>query len=311
VELLGSRARSLRAANGSQGTIDAYMRDTSLFVEHMDERDSLTASRRDVEDFLATGRDAGLADATVARRYRSLLQFFRWAEDEGEIDGNPMAKMRPPKVAEVPPPTIRDDQFTKLIEACRGERVNGEPRRTRHNKATASKGRDFDFEAHRDEAMLRLLWTTRIRAGALIGMTKEMVDLNAAVFPVVGKGNRARIVALMPDAADAVDRYLRTRRKHPAAKSPQLSLGRKGAMTDSGLRQLLERRSVDAEIDPINPHRFRHTFAHRAKSRGMADDAIMQVAGWRSSQMVQRYGASAAAERAREQHRKLFGGDSL
>ena len=80
-------------------------------------------------------------------------------------------------------------------------------------------------------------------------------------------------------------------------------------MTDSGLRQLLERRCHDAGLEPINAHRFRHTFAHRAKTRRMADDALMQVAGWRSPQMVQRYGASAAAERAREQHRKLFGDD--
>ena len=79
----------------------------------------------------------------------------------------------------------------KLIEACRGERVNGEARRTRHNRATTIKGRDFDFESRRDEAMLRLLWTTGIRAGELMGMTTDTVDLGARVFTVWARAIRS------------------------------------------------------------------------------------------------------------------------
>jgi site-specific recombinase XerD len=122
MDLLGSWARSLRAANRSPRTIEAYLADAELFTSHIDGVDPLNARRSDVKSFLASQYDKGLADATVARRYRSLLQFFRWAEDEGEIDFNPMAKMKPPKVAEVPPPIIRDEQFAKLRGLPRGAR---------------------------------------------------------------------------------------------------------------------------------------------------------------------------------------------
>jgi integrase len=88
-------------------------------------------------------------------------------------------------------------------------------------------------------------------------------------------------------------------------------LGRKGRLTQDGLRQMLERRCTDAGIAHIDPHRFRHTFAHEANKRGTHDDALMQVAGWQSPQMLLRYGKSAATERAREAHRQHFGNERL
>jgi len=305
--LADSWLRSLRAANRAAATLEAYQSDLAEFTAHYD-GDPADATRADVENFIVFCRDRGLADATVARRFQSLRQFYRWAEEEGEVDTSPMLRMKPPKVAIRPPDVIDPADFAKLIEACRGERVNGERRKTRQNKSDW--GRGFDFECRRDEAMLRLLWTTGVRAGEIMGIAVADIDLNAETFTVTGKGNRLRIVALLPQPAEAVDRYLRVRRKHEAHNEPWLWLGRRGRLGQDGLRQMLERRCHDAGIDPINPHRFRHTFAHEAKKRGMADDALMVVAGWQSPQMLQRYGASAAAERSRDAHRRLFGGGS-
>jgi site-specific recombinase XerD len=302
VDLLDSWARSLRAAGRSKATIDCYLADTRRLLEHLggDDIEVENVTRSQIREFLAAGLDAGLAPATVARRFRSLQQLFRWLEEEGEIDASPMARMTPPAVAEQPPEVITPDELRALLKACEAPR-----RKPAGERRTRIDGERFN--RIRDTAVILLLATTGIRSAEILGLTVGNINFNLETFTVVGKGNRERVVALLPRPAEALDRYLRERRRHPMARQSALWLGGKGPLTDSGLRQMLERRSAKAGIRHINPHLFRHTFAHEAKKRGMADDALMQVAGWRSAQMLHRYGASAAAERAREAHRKLFG----
>lgn len=301
--LLDSWTRSLKARNRSLATIDSYLTDCGRTADWLaTERDKtlIEATSRDLDAYLAACRDAGLSPATVARRYRSLLQFFKWAETEDEIDASPMLRMKPPKVEVQPPPVISPDEMNKLIQACRKPRPRpGRPRLSRPDR--------LSFENKRDTALILMLSTTGIRSGELMGLKVEDIDMTSETFTVMGKGGRARIVALMPKVANDLDRYLRERNRHPHKSLPWLWLGDRGRLTDSGLRQLLERRCEDAGIPPINPHRFRHTFAHEAKSRGMNDGDLMAVAGWKTPQMLHRYGASAAAERARDSHRRLFG----
>jgi site-specific recombinase XerC len=76
-------------------------------------------NRDHVETFIAD-QVARWKPKTAQIRYGSLLQFFKWCVEEGEIAGSPMVNMKPPAVPEIPVPVVDDDVLKKLLKACDG-----------------------------------------------------------------------------------------------------------------------------------------------------------------------------------------------
>lgn len=285
-ELIRFWQYSLQARNLSERTITLYTEAAHQFVAFL-ETDGLSTDPKQIGQRELNAFTTHLletrSDSTANSRYRSLRQFWKWMDAEGDIiDRDPFEKMSPPKIGEAVVPVIELDHLRRLFKTCEGT----------------------DFESRRDFTMFSMLLDTGARLSELAGMKLDDIDMRFEVVVVKGKGDRDRALPLSPRMLEILGRYIRARGRHKGADGAWLWLGKRGRLSSSGIAQALRRRAEEAGIPHITPHQFRHTFAHQFLSSGGSEGDLMLLAGWKSRQMVDRYGASAKSERARKAHRQ-------
>src|SRR3954452_18872502 len=137
--------------------------------------------------FTAGLLDAGAAASTARSRQLGVRRFAAWLAEEGEIPADPFLGIKSPKLDEKVIEPLSDDQLRALLKACVPPK-GAEPK--------------VALRYRRDEAMVRLMLETGMRAGEVVALQLDDVDLGEGLATVRrGKGGKGRVAPFGPEAA--------------------------------------------------------------------------------------------------------------
>lgn len=214
-----------------------------------------------VETYLSEQRKAGYRPATLKARYRSLAVWCNWLVARKLIPANPLAQIEAPRIPKEAIEYVALEEFRRVYESIRGN----------------------DWTSLRDRCILLILFWSGLRVAELCALAAHDVDTHARLITVRrGKGGKGRIVPCPRELNGLLVGYLYAR---PPFAGDALFLGNdgqdgvRGALQDSGVRQMLRRRCKDAGVRRLTPHDFRHGYAMALLNAGMDMSALSATMG--------------------------------
>jgi len=287
--LLRSFERHLRAENKRPETINHYVGASRQFLafaaaERLPSLENIT--REHVEMWLERLHQR-YRPHSVRNRFIGLRIFFKWLVAEGEIERDPTARIRPPRVDQVDKDVAAPEDIQRVLALL--------DKTARDRQAPPSER----YRAERDALMIAVLYDTGMRAGELAELRTEHVNADTGLIYIAkSKNHRSRIVRLSPAGLRYLDRYLR----HLDARPEYLLEGKRGRMTRSGVYQVVTERFKQAGVKAtIGPHDLRHTSASHVVG-SMSESEMMTLFGWSDAEMARHYARQALEKAALEAH---------
>ncbi len=220
--------------------------------------------------------------ATTVRNYvRDLKAFATWLE-EGYTPDNMLAKVRKPKMDEVPVDPFSQQEIDTILYVL-----------------------DLtDTAEFRDFVVLHTLWDTGMRVGELVDLTFDDVNLKECEIRVDhAKWGKWRDIGFGKQTQKYLSRYLAMCRPMPVIEGDKhffLSIDGR-PLTIGAVEQFCRRLSKRVGFR-VHPHRFRHTFAVNMLRNGTDIRTLQKLMGHASMQILMRY-LNLANDEAIEVHR--------
>lgn len=262
----------------SPHTLDAYSRDLSGFfdfaAEHLgkvpETADLAKLEVRDFRAYLSQRATRHIDKSSLARELSTLKNFFKWLARYDILRNPALSVIRTPRRAKVLPKALEvNDTFNVIDEA--------------QNLASNS------WQGLRDMAIFTLLYGCGLRISEALSLNVGDIG-NNDFLRIKGKGNKERIVPLLPVVVENINKYLAECPYQPKQGEP-LFLGARGDRLVPRIiqRQMQKIRAYLGLPDNLTPHALRHSFATHLLAEGTDLRSIQELLGHASLTTTQRY----------------------
>jgi integrase/recombinase XerC len=261
-------------------TVEAYGTDIGGFLgfltNHLGQELDLAAlAGLRVADFRAWLADMAAHRAEAATRARHLSavrSFFRFLRRRHGLINAQLRLLDTPRVRRPLPRPLTRPQARAVAEDIDEES-------------------DQPATQARDVALFTLLYGCGLRISEALALDVRDAPLPGGEAPlrIVGKGNKTRLVPVLPVVRAAVAVWLR-RHPSPSPEAP-LFIGVRGGRLDPGVAQRTMRAFRDHNALPAHatPHALRHSFATHLLAGGADLRSIQELLGHASLSTTQRY----------------------
>jgi integrase/recombinase XerC len=266
----------------SAHTVDGYVRDLVGFIEFIADHQGFAPGlsdlgelgRIDFRSYLAMRDGREMSRTSTARAISSLKSFFRFLEKRGIASNAAIGNVRPPKMPKSVPKALEEGQALEVMDAI------GEVGAEKSGEVWVGK---------RDSAVMLLLYGCGLRLGEALGLNRGDVPRDG-VLRVRGKGNKERLVPVLPVVAKALEDHLEHCPFDEGVDGPMF-FGVKGRRLGSRIIQerMVYLRAFLGLPETATPHALRHSFATHLLAEGGDLRTIQELLGHASLSSTQRY----------------------
>ncbi len=250
----------------SEHTRRAYTHDVGEFVAWCARggcTDAKDLDYRALRRYFAFLQTRGFGRATISRKAASVHAYVRFLRRHGVVTRDVAARVQAARVPKKLPRVPRRDETSALLDRAAAVSDAGDVTR-----------------AHRDAALLELLYGTGLRVSECCGLDVGAVDLRRRTVTVLGKGAKVRRLPLGDPAREAVATYLRDARPRLLRQETSALFvnARGNRITPRDVRRILVRYPL-SDGRTLHPHALRHAYATHLLEGGADLRAVQELLG--------------------------------
>jgi integrase/recombinase XerD len=232
----------------------------------------LAPSVRELTNYLAYLKEAGLAATSIARNLIATKMFYRFLRLEERVERNTVELLSSPRLWERIPQVLSPESVEKLLNAPRNE----------------------DRFYLRDRALLETLYATGSRASEVVNLQLADVHLDSSFCKCTGKGSKQRVVPLGAPAISMLKIYLQDLRPlltQGNKENPWLFVSKGGKRLTREMLWILVKKYVRrAGLNTkVSPHTLRHSFATHLLAGGADLRTVQELLGHANIRTTQHY----------------------
>lgn len=219
---------------------------------------------------LAARRADGIGNASTARELSALKAFVTFARQQAGDPDARAPRLRGPRIKKGLPRPVTPDEALNVADLVSGLAAE-------------------DWIGARDRAVLLLLYGAGMRIAEALALPASVLPLGETLV-VTGKGNKQRVVAILPVVREAVAAYA-AQCPWPLVPDQPLFRGAKGGALNQGMVQqaMAKARAALGLPATATPHALRHSFATHLLGAGADLRSLQELLGHASLGSTQIY----------------------